>query len=897
MKNFYTILTQYGKNALAEALAAQKKLEIPFIAVGDSAGEYYEPNENQTNLRNEQWRGDLNDLRTDDDRQDCVIAEAIIPFDIDGDWVAREVGLFDAKGGLIAVGKYPETYIPSSLSGSAKQVYINIVVQVGNTAAVSLIINHDVVLASKLFVLGKGYGTVGSFEAGLLEIKSLKNQYQLVLFQHDSGLYYWNGEFPKLVPAGSTPEGLGGMGTNAWLRIGGDFGEITKTYRSVSEMKLDVAPKLGDIVRTLSFSPYSFAELDPRPCGGAEYLITNDEPNEHSIIQLQNGLSATIITKGQVSLDQLGADKRGESDVTPILNSAKKLGVKIVQSGGSFLIDSDFTLSNGLNIEFEQGAEFVRKSIAKFRAGNNGDVTSLAAMGQWSIGKRTITLAPASYEKISVGDTLYIKNKEPKNTDFILDFVEKPNDLNDWVYQVQTPIVLSKDGENVITVSQSAKLTYNFDTTAKISRLDNLIKSVKIKANFRNAIGMKVSLNDPFMSLHAMYGLDISGSKFYLNNESSGIYVTVGRVDSIADTEFHDSISLCLFLRQDCPNSKLIGGKFFNQRGNDSSIFIEAHNYNITVHGNSFETAHWDYARPLISAIQVDAKVNNCSFTSNQVNGYPCGVRLEMGSFSNSVTGNTFQLCEVSGVRLVDTRSNTVTGNTFLDCGLSTNTNPYLSQSQGGVYVNGVHDTLINNNTFTWVNPVFGNFCAALSGSMSHSQFKGNTVTQANRAVWLLANSKYNDISDNPKLQAIGTDNAVLISGNTSHYNRIERNNIICRGTENSTGVVIDSGSEGNSVKDNNIMGATFAVQLLNGTGKYQSIARNYGDFKRSLNVNITNPAIPVNARAIRDFEIYQVLFDDTGSNGAKWWQYKHETTEGKHYWREFSIPSQPINI
>ncbi|WP_272683422.1 NosD domain-containing protein [Providencia sp. PROV141] len=752
-------------------------------------------------------------------------------------------------------------------------------------------------------IVAAGYITIDSFQQGANLPNNELTQRNHILRDETTGEYYrWDGELPKQVPAGSTPESTGGIGKGAWVSVGdaslrSELGRIVKTYRSVSEMKLDAAPKLGDIVSTLSFFPYSYVELDPRPIGGAEYLITNDEPDGHSIILLQNGLSATIITKGQVSLDQLGADKRGESDVTPILNSAKKLGVKIVQSGGSFLIDSDFTLSNGLNIEFEQGAEFVRKSVAKFRAGNNGDVTSLAAMGQWSIGKRTITLAPASYEKIGVGDTLYIKNKEPKNVDFILDFVEKPNDLNDWIYQVQTPIVLSKDGGNVITVSQSAKLTYDFDTTAKISRLDNLVKNAKIKANFRNAIGVKVSLNDPFMSLHAMYGLDISGSKFYLNNESSGIYVTVGRVDSIADTEFHDSISLCLFLRQDCPNSKLIGGKFFNQRGNDSSIFIEAHNYNITVHGNSFETAHWDYARPLISAIQVDAKVNNCSFTSNQVNGYPCGVRLEMGSFSNSVTGNTFQLCEVSGVRLVDTRSNTVTGNTFLDCGLSTNTNPYLSQSQGGVYVNGVHDTQINNNTFTWVNPVFGNFCAALSGSMSHSQFKGNTVTQANRAVWLLANSKYNDISDNPKLQAIGTDNAVLISGNTSHYNRIERNNIICRGTASSTGVVIDSGSEGNSIKDNNIMGATFAVQLLNGTGKYQSIARNHGDFKRSLNVDILAPVMPSYAPVARDFEIYGMAFDTTSGNATKWWQYKQVMEDGKHRWREMSVTSTTVDI
>ncbi|ELY3855407.1 phage tail protein [Providencia rettgeri] len=155
MTPFYTILTNYGKTVLAEALAAQQPLEIPHMAVGDGGGEYYDPTEAQTNLRNEIWRGDLNDLRTDIDVQGQVIAEAIIPMGIDGDWTVREIGLFDAKGGLIAVGKYPETYIPSALSGAKSQVHISIVINVDNVAAVQLIVDHGQVLASKLHVESK----------------------------------------------------------------------------------------------------------------------------------------------------------------------------------------------------------------------------------------------------------------------------------------------------------------------------------------------------------------------------------------------------------------------------------------------------------------------------------------------------------------------------------------------------------------------------------------------------------------------------------------------------------------------------------------------------------------------------------------------------------------------
>lgn len=153
MSLFYTILTNYGKTVLADALAAQKPLKISFIAVGDGSGAYYEPTETQTALRNERWRGNLNDLKSDSDTQGQVIAEGVIPHTVDGDWFAREIGLLDENGGLIAVGKYPETYIPSAQSGARSQVYISIVVKVDNVAAIELNINNNIVLASKAFVL------------------------------------------------------------------------------------------------------------------------------------------------------------------------------------------------------------------------------------------------------------------------------------------------------------------------------------------------------------------------------------------------------------------------------------------------------------------------------------------------------------------------------------------------------------------------------------------------------------------------------------------------------------------------------------------------------------------------------------------------------------------------
>ncbi|MDM2814734.1 hypothetical protein OGY82_00010, partial [Citrobacter sp. Cpo102] len=61
-----------------------------------------------------------------------------------------------------------------------------------------------------------GYITLDSFEDG--NTLTLPNQ---VLRLESTGEYYrWDGVFPKVVPAGSTPESTGGIGTGAWLSVG-----------------------------------------------------------------------------------------------------------------------------------------------------------------------------------------------------------------------------------------------------------------------------------------------------------------------------------------------------------------------------------------------------------------------------------------------------------------------------------------------------------------------------------------------------------------------------------------------------------------------------------------------------------------------------------------------------
>lgn len=151
MAEFKTILTKYGRDALADAITTQQPLKLTEVAAGDGGGSYYELSEDQTALRNEIWRGNTNDLFSLDNATGDVVAEAVIPPEAapEGGWNVREVGVYDAAGGLFAVGLYPLDYQPDLLSGSAKQIYIRVIMEVGNTAAIEVIVDHSIVLASK----------------------------------------------------------------------------------------------------------------------------------------------------------------------------------------------------------------------------------------------------------------------------------------------------------------------------------------------------------------------------------------------------------------------------------------------------------------------------------------------------------------------------------------------------------------------------------------------------------------------------------------------------------------------------------------------------------------------------------------------------------------------------
>ncbi|WMM24037.1 phage tail protein [Tissierella sp. MB52-C2] len=147
-EQFYTILTKIGKAKIANASALGNKVNFTHFALGDGNGDYYNPTESQTELRKEVWRGNIGQIVVDENNPSWIVLETIIPADVGG-FTIREAGVFDSEGNLLAIGKYPETYKPQVQDGSAKDLYIRMILEVANTSVVNLKVDPSIILATK----------------------------------------------------------------------------------------------------------------------------------------------------------------------------------------------------------------------------------------------------------------------------------------------------------------------------------------------------------------------------------------------------------------------------------------------------------------------------------------------------------------------------------------------------------------------------------------------------------------------------------------------------------------------------------------------------------------------------------------------------------------------------
>lgn len=147
-EQFYTILTNIGKAKVANAALLSSNVTLKTLKVGDGNGAYYNPTEDQKDLKNTVYTCNVGSVSVDKDNPNWILAETIIPGSVGG-FTIREVGLFDTDGDMIAIGKYPETYKPVVANGASKDLNVRTIFEVSNAESVNLSINPSIIIATK----------------------------------------------------------------------------------------------------------------------------------------------------------------------------------------------------------------------------------------------------------------------------------------------------------------------------------------------------------------------------------------------------------------------------------------------------------------------------------------------------------------------------------------------------------------------------------------------------------------------------------------------------------------------------------------------------------------------------------------------------------------------------
>lgn len=139
------LITDAGRKAIAECVSAQKHLRLTEIALGDGGGAPTTPKATQTELVREVWRDAVDRVVPLEDRPTNILIEKRIA-STEGGWTAREVGVFDDAGTLVAVGNMPESYKPVLEEGTTREMIVRIVVDVGVEAVCDIVIAESILL-------------------------------------------------------------------------------------------------------------------------------------------------------------------------------------------------------------------------------------------------------------------------------------------------------------------------------------------------------------------------------------------------------------------------------------------------------------------------------------------------------------------------------------------------------------------------------------------------------------------------------------------------------------------------------------------------------------------------------------------------------------------------------
>ena len=150
MANYYILLTDYGKQVIANAHTATP-IQLVSVVLGDANNQPYLPESRlgETGLVHETARVPVTRVKIVDDT--TVEVTAIVASNIGG-FNIHEVGILDAKGKLVYVGNFHGGYRPLLTEGAGGDMELVFSITANNLAQVLIEVDPTVVTASKAWV-------------------------------------------------------------------------------------------------------------------------------------------------------------------------------------------------------------------------------------------------------------------------------------------------------------------------------------------------------------------------------------------------------------------------------------------------------------------------------------------------------------------------------------------------------------------------------------------------------------------------------------------------------------------------------------------------------------------------------------------------------------------------
>ena len=142
----YTLLTNSGINKLLKTASDGSKIALKEVVVSDYDGEL---SEQTTSIPNEKYRGAINAITIDENDNNILDVDAIIPPEVGGFYI-KTAGIYCDDGSLFAVARLADTYKPLLNEGSSKDITLNFKLQIANASeSVILKVDNNIVLATR----------------------------------------------------------------------------------------------------------------------------------------------------------------------------------------------------------------------------------------------------------------------------------------------------------------------------------------------------------------------------------------------------------------------------------------------------------------------------------------------------------------------------------------------------------------------------------------------------------------------------------------------------------------------------------------------------------------------------------------------------------------------------